>query len=233
MNPLDVTAFEVLESARTHLNDEQGINWPDVRLLPKLKEAHRELRSELVLVGVPVIENTTTIMTVPAMRVDDQNVDLSSLVGYPADMISPEWMKERQIGQTRIDFVDMQPVDFLPDTIKGPELVWWSWQQETITVLGALNNVEVKLRYKRNIPTPVTVNDTIGFIYGELFLSYRTAALANGSTGNDSKNAFLTEQAKMNLDKVIRMNIKQLQSLPSKRRPYHRGRGRNRVLRAF
>lgn len=232
-NPLVATAAQVLNSARTHLNDELGLNWNDTKLLPKLQEAHRELRAQLVLVGIPVVDEFSIIMTVPALTTDDSNQDLSVVAGYPTDMIIPIWIKERQVGQRNVDFHDMTQVDTIPYMDKSTYLGYWAWLEEVIVVRGALNSNQIQIKYGRNIPTPVVNTDNIGFMYGELFLSYRTAALAAGSTGNDQKNTYLTSQAERNLDTVIRMNIKSLQNLPAKRRPYHRGKGRNRVIRAF
>src|SRR5215831_188595 len=47
-------AGDVLVSARTHLNDDEGIIWPDQKLFPKLREAHRMLQVALVANGVPI-----------------------------------------------------------------------------------------------------------------------------------------------------------------------------------
>ena len=51
--------------------------------------------------------------------------------------------------------------------------------------------------------------------------------------GNRQACMDLTQTAERNLGRILDMNIKELQDLPAKRRPYHRGYGRNRVLRDF
>lgn len=217
-----IPAYKVLDSARTHLNDENGYNWTDARLFPKLVEAHRELQAELLLAGIPVIDAVSTIITVPAAPDDNTQVDLSTIAGYPTNIIVPIWMKERQVGQQNVDFVDMREVDFLPSITKGAQLQYWCWIGEVILLLGAVNNTQVQLRYRAGIPIPQNVNDSIGFLMGEIFLSYRTAALAAGAIGDKELKAFLTAESKSNLDKIVRLNIKQRQNLPAKRRPYHR-----------
>jgi hypothetical protein len=90
----DALAGQVLDSARVHLNDVGKTIWPDSVLLPFLQEAHRELRVEVVLNGIPVTNEVTGVLSVPA-----QTTDLSSVVGYPLDMIVPIWLKERQVGE--------------------------------------------------------------------------------------------------------------------------------------
>jgi hypothetical protein len=218
------TAAQVLDSARAHLDDFQGTLWTDPRLLPMLQEAHRELQAKLLLNGLQIMNEVTPVLTVPALT-----TNFSLVTGYPTDLVEPIWMKERQVGQLNEDFADMQEVDFIPNVRQSTELVWWCWQEEKIIFLGATNNVEVQLRYRRYLTTPLTVNDTIGVLLGENHLSYRTASLASNSVGRPRKD--LEGAAQSNLDIVIRAAVKELQNLPAKRRPYHRGRGRNRVLR--
>lgn len=227
-------AHQVLDSARTYLDDDDRSSWPDQKLLPKLQEAHRELALKLILAGVPVTNEISSVITVTANTIDGQNVDVSTMTGYPTDMIQPVWLKERAIGQTNQDFVPMTEVDFLPNLQKSTELIWWCWQQEKIFVLGALNDVQILLRYRRGLVTPVTVNDPIGVLYGELFLSRRIASMAIESRGdNAARAASLNTEAMMHFDTIKRAAVKEMQNLPARRRPYHRGRGRSRVLRDF
>jgi hypothetical protein len=223
---------DVFARARALLNDE-GVNWPDQKLKFKLIQAFEELQAELILAGIPIIKGVSVIMTIPAMTFDDVNVDMSTVVGYPTDMILPMWMKERQLGDTNQDFVDMIECDFIPNIDLDIYLHYWAWYQNTIMLRGCLNPVQVQLRYQRLIPTPGVNTDSIIVPLGQLFLSYRVAALAAASVGDLTRKTDFTATADKNLDKIMRMNIKQLQDTPAKRRPYHRGQGRNRVLRDF
>lgn len=218
-------ASQVLESARTHLNDEYGSLWTDQKLMPKLQEAHRELQSTLFLAGIPVINDVSSVITVPANTVDGVNVDMSAVTGYPNNLIRPIWMKERTVGQQNQDFIDMIEVDFIPSISKDTRLVYWAWIGQTIMLLGATNDVQVLLRYRGSIKIPAKVTDDCVVLFSETFLSYRTAALAIASTGQDNlKFQMLNSQAEMNLDKLTRTAIKEGQNLPVRRVPYHRGR---------
>ena len=218
-------ASQVLDSARTHLNDEFGSLWTDQKLMPKLQEAHRELQSTLFLSGIPVVNDITSVLTVPANTVDGQNVDMSTVTGYPANLIRPIWMKERTVGQLNQDFIDMIEVDFIPNILKDTRLVYWAWMGQTIMLLGANNDTQVQLRYRGSLIIPVKVTDDCGVLFSETFLSYRTAALAIASAGLDeAKFRMLNSQAEMNLSKLRRTAIKESQNLPARRVPYHRGR---------
>ena len=228
---------DVLIRARTLMNDDEGTNWPDYRLIPKAQQAFEELEAELYLAGIPIINSQNVIMTVPAYNISAHNgnpLDMSTIPGYPKDMIMPIWMKERRVGDQWRDFVDMVETDFTPITTTDIYLRYWTWYQGKIILLGSLNDNQVLLRYQRFLPLPGVNTDSISVPLGQLHLSYRVAALAAASLPEmKALAADLDARSAVNLDKIVRMNIKQQQNLPTKRRPYHRGYGRNRVLRDF
>jgi hypothetical protein len=228
---------DVLYRARTHLNDDDGNNWPDPRLIPKAQQAFEELEAELLLAGIPIINSQNAIFTVPAYDINSNNgvpLDLSTLPEYPRDMILPIIMKERAPWEQWRDFIDMIETDFAPITSTDLRLRYWTWYQGKIVVMGCLRDREVLLRYQRFLPVPGLNTDSIIVPLGQLHLSYRTAAIAAQSQPAMRQLAMdLDQRAQFNLDKIVRMNIKQIQNLPTKRRPYHRGYGRNRVLRDF
>ena len=209
------TAQEVLESARTHLNDDASLHWNDQDLMPKLKEAHKELQSKLFRAGVPVIKAVTTVLSVTAGV-----VDLNGVANYPADIVEPIWLKEREVGQSEKDFVDMDEVNFIPQIQQQMSLMYWCWMGEHILLLGATTNREVKMRYNKTITVPTVLTDTIGFLFGELYMGPRVAALAMISVGNRAAAILLNEEAEGKLETIIGANVKGMQNLPVRRRPY-------------
>jgi hypothetical protein len=224
---------DVFKQARTLLNDDDATNWPDYRLKTKAIVAFEELEAELIVAGIPIINSVSVIITVPAQTIDDDTLDLSTVTGYPTDMILPIEMKERQIGDTNVAFIDMVEVDFIPNIDIDVFLHYWCWYQNTIILRGALNSTQVQLRYQRYLPVPDVNTDSLIVPLGQLFIANRVAALAYQSMGNRQMWLDLSDIAKVNLNRILDMNIKELQDLPAKRRPYHRGYGRNRVLRDF
>lgn len=224
----DATAGQAVASAQAHLNDVGATIWPYSVLLPFLQEAHRELRARVTLNGIPVIDEVSAVLPVPA-GVND----ISTILTYPSDIIIPIWMKERQQGQANDDFIDMTPRDFLPNVNPDIWLFWWCWRNEKILTLGSLNNEEVQIRYRRQIPTPNNAGDSLGWLGAENYLSFRTAALACNSIGEIIKGQGLTAMADANMDLVIRLNVKQIQSLPARRRPYHRRYSNNSIIRGI
>lgn len=228
---------DVLTRARTHLNDDEGTNWPDYRLIVKAQQAFEELEAELYLAGIPIINQQNIIMTIPAYSINANNgqpLDISTLPGYPRDMIMPIILKERQPFDQWRDFIDMIETDFAPVTSTDNRLRYWNWTGGKIYMMGCLRDMQVLIRYQRFLPLPGVNTDSIAVPLGQLHLSYRTAALAAASIPEmKALGVDLDTRATINLDKIVRMNIKQQQNLPTKRRPYHRGYGRNRVLRDF
>lgn len=219
----------VMMAARTHLNDDSAINWPDPNLLPKLQEAFRDLRLELELNGIQVVDEVSADITIPAGQ-----TDLTLVTGYPTDLITPIWMKEKQVGETDAFLISMTPIDFIPNVDQDITLNWWSWQQNKILLLGALVNVVVQLRYRRDLAVPKLNSSPIGVILGESFLSYRTASIAF-STAKDFISADrMQAQAQVNLSKLIRFFVTyEKQILPAKRQPYHRRNWFRNVIRSI
>jgi len=212
-----------LSQARSHLNDDQALLWPDPKLIPKAQQAFNEMQAKLLLAGIPIMNAQTVVITIPALTTDDLNLDMSTVVGYPTDMILPIWMKERQVGDQFSDFVDMSECDFIPNVDKDIYLYYWAWIGQTIFLRGALVDTQVQLRYQRLLPLPQLNTDSTSVILCELFLAYRIASLCKFTIGDDKSGERLQNQALTNLDQIVRMSVKELQNLPAARQPYHRG----------
>jgi hypothetical protein len=187
-----------LATARTLLNDDNATVWTDPILLPKLQEAHRELQTDLWLVGSPVVRE----VTVPIL-VTLGNTDLGA--NQPQDLIAPTSLKEAESANGT--WVDMTEVNYIPfDVAKTSKLVYWAWRGEKILFLGATASRYVVVFYRKLITIPTTANDPIGIIFGELYLGARTAALAAGSVGNKDVYDSITALAKANFEKVVAAN---------------------------
>lgn len=230
-----------IATARTHLNDEQGSLWPTQKIMPKLRAAYNEMLNELVRNSVPIVNAVSTIMTVVANTIDDNNLDLSNPVNlsagtYPTDMIEPIWMKERAVGQANKDFVDMTKVDFIPNiSLSNVQLIWWSWIGQKIIVRGATSPVQIQLRYRKLLSPPNTVTDDLIVTLSDTYLGAETAYLCLVSLPDYDKGVAkaLKDLSERNLDNIIAEAVKGLSNLPAKRRPYHRGHGRSRAIRDF
>jgi hypothetical protein len=187
-----------LATARTLLNDDGATIWTDAVLLPKLQEAHRELQCALWEAGSPVVREESSALLVMAGQ-----TDLGA--NQPADLVAP--FKLWEASASTEDWVPMTEVDFIPlGTATSATLTYWAWRKEKILFLGATANRRVKVQYRKSLTLPVSVNDPIGIIFGEIYLGARTAALAAGSVGNKEVLAAASQMAANNFNKVIVAN---------------------------
>jgi hypothetical protein len=140
------------------------------------------LRAEVILNGIPVINNVTATLTVPI-----GTTDLTTVSGYPTDLIVPIWMKEKPVNDDIENYIDMTQRDFLPLLDPDTWIRYWAWIGEKIQVLSCLNAQNVLLYYRRQITTPQTASDSLGWLGAENYLSWRTAAIACASIGELEK----------------------------------------------
>lgn len=204
-------------TARALLNDVGATLWTDAVLLPFLQEAHRELQVKLYLKGLPVLKEVSTVLSVPA-----NTTNLSSVGSFPTDVIEPIWLKEKLNGEADSRFIDMEEVDFIPDIERDTRNRYWCWREEVINILGATVATQVKLRYTKGLTLPTSNGSALGFIFAESYIGPRCAALAAQSVDNVTLYEAQTMESQAKIDEILRANVKGMQNLGARRRPYHR-----------
>lgn len=88
----------------------------------------------------------------------------------------------------------------------GNTLVWWAYREETLLLTGSTANRYISFQYRRLIPIPAAATDSIGMIFGELYLGSRGPAIAAAASGNDKAGAMLDALAEKNFSKVMMAN---------------------------
>lgn len=205
-------ASVALAEAQAHLNDVGATLWTDAVLLPFLKAAHRIMQQKLSLNGLPVLREASALITVTA-----GSVDLGT--NQPTDLVEPKKMEERPSGSSDL-FSAMDELTWELNITAVENLRYWTWREEKIVFPAATTNRQVRLYYIKGLTLPTSGAVEIGFINGENFLGPATAALAARSVGATSDYEELMELALGCLTDVIRRNVRALQSIPTKRRPY-------------
>ena len=201
---------QVLATARTYLNDDNAIQFPDPVLIPKIQEAHRELQEDLWVVGSPLVRGQTAVLTYTTPA-----TNLTTAMAAVTDFLCPTALYENAAGSTIVQagWAPMTEAFYIPlGTAMAATLGWWSWQQEVIIVAGATVNRSVIVQYRRQITIPVVATDPIGILFGESYLAARAAAIAAGTVGNAEVYAAMTALAKENVGKVISANRGQQKS---------------------
>lgn len=216
------TVKEALALARTHLNDDRKLHWSDVTLMPKVRQAHRELQLELQLNGLAIVREVSADFTITAGD--------TAITSPPTDIVDPIRMFEKAVGEPDSMFKDMDLVTFLPNADKTEFLRVWCWREEAIEFLGANTDRVIRFRYKKGLTVPTKVTDSLGLTFAELFIGPRVASIVVDSTGkHDSAEVFKSE-AYGNLDKIIRMNVLPGQRNPVRKRPFGFRLRRNRRI---
>jgi hypothetical protein len=209
---MSVPMSQVLATARTYLNDDNSTQFPDPVLIPKIQEAHRELQTELWVVGSPLVRNQGLIVT-PTITTDVTKLLSPDGSGnyLLTDFLCPTALFEApnsvggqfQAGWTPMTEAFYIPIGYIPTST----IQWWMWRDE-IVYIGpcTISPKNIIIQYRRNIPIPAVSTDLIGILYGEAYLAARAAAIAAGSVGNAEVFAALTSVAKEQLSKVITAN---------------------------
>lgn len=217
--PLPVKAQEVFETARFLLNDTEGAVFNDTVLLPAIKLAMNDLRLECEDNNIPYTNMTSAGITVPA---GTTNIGGNGGPALPSDLVEIIEMYERIAG-TSNDFMRMDRRIFLPKTdYETNYLEVYTWQKQIVHLIGAVNDIEVKIDYVGDTLSQIVDANSQILIYNSIsFLQFRTAALAAEFIGENASRAdSLNIQAARCIETMENIGIKNQQNAPIRRRPF-------------
>jgi hypothetical protein len=196
-----------LGQARTLLNDDTAVQFPDPVLIPKAQIAHQELQTALWDCGSPIIRKISAGISIPANTV---SMIAASLL--PADLLVPFSMNEGPtatgpwVPMTEVYYISQLQNQNPPVVPVATGLIWWSWIGDDIQFLGCTAPRYIQITYRKALPIPAATGDTLGVPFAEQYLGPRIAALAGGSVGSAASLQLCTDMANTNLGKVIQAN---------------------------
>lgn len=221
-----------LQKSAALMNDQDRSTYTDAVLLPYLNIALSELQEVFELNNIPVTNETSTAIVVPAG---------TSLIGYltvpalPTDLVEIQQLWESQTGLdswspvTKKEYLTAAILNGVSLSVFGV----WAWIDQQINVRAAINNVDIKIDYIKNLFAEITIG-LIGtqnaIVNTDTFFQYRTAALAaefieENITRADKLNIYGVS----GLERSLGISVKGKQSIAVRRRPfraaYKRGRG--------
>ena len=213
---------DVIFRARGHLNDFAENLWTKEQLKVFLQDAHQELQVKLKLNSIPVTNKRSAIITIPPGTIDLTAVNVPPVTDLqPSDLDVPINLWSRENANE--DFVPMRQKSFLPQLSELTlRLICWSWIGGKIILLPAIAANDIKIDYQSTLTLPVAELDDMGFTNAELYLAVKVAAMAAAAVGSGSRSLELNQMAESRLSDILRMNIKNMQSLPVRRKPYRR-----------
>jgi hypothetical protein len=211
----------VLDEARAvYLNDPLNKLYTNVVLLPIFIKAHRDLQQQLVDNGISVAREASSALTLPA---NTTSISFSTTPALPSNLLYPIELHEKLSGESDLFYVPMDEKPWTPDTTQSERLVYWTWEDQEIKLVGATGITLVRIRYWKSLTTITSVNDTVGIIDGDGFLAARTSALAAFTVGNSvTKASALSDEANSLLETLLSTAVKNRQDMPI-RRPGFRG----------
>ena len=172
------------------------------------------------------MKKKSTIQTVPPVTLTAGLYPSEILMPIqPTDIVIPLECWERPTGsKLESDWELMIQKSWVPEIDPVQQLIYWNWVGELIRFKGAIQSNDIKLYYNGGIPIPTADADPVGFIFGELYIAPRLAALAARSVGGKQAYSELSQMATARLDKILSNNVNAEQALPVRRRPYRHGR---------
>jgi|SRR6185295_16720311 len=219
---------EVMDKSASLLNDSGKSIYTYIKQLPYLNMALSELQEYFELNEVPVVDNVSAVIEVPAgttsigFSPDPPIVDTPYL---PDDLIEPQILWERQSGIN--PYISMSKVDFLPRYMEGIEInqfIYYVWESQEIRLLSSNQDNDIKMNYIRNLFTEFTDTDgedEIAVLNSRSFLQYRNAGLCaefigENKTRADELNAF----ASLAMDRVVGIGTKGRQAINTRHKPF-------------
>lgn len=229
MTTTGTTAGNVMDGAAAMLNDSAKSIFTNAIQLPYLNIACNELQEWCELNNIPVSNETSVTIEVPAntTKIVSQDNPDGTLPKYPADLIEIQQAWTRQTGSSQ-EFTPLTKFEYIPHwwetDPQTSSLQCWAWINQEISFgyNGASGDNDVKLDYVKTLfPQTITENTVIGIINSLSFLQYRTASLIAQYIGeNVTRGAELKEEANQALDRMLGIGIKGRQSIPVRRRPF-------------
>jgi len=207
-----------LSIAQNRLNDAAGAIWTSAVMLPNIQEAFRDLQVAVFALGLPVLKNVSTVVPV-AIGATSLNVTVTI-----PDLVTPIKVREKNPSDPSNYFTDMQEVNFIPDIVADNVIRYWCWMKNDIYILASTVAKYVEVFYRRGLTVPAAIdaNTNLGLTYAETFVGPKAAAIAARVVGNSTLADELEGIAAQRLDMILRGNVKAMQGMSTKRKPFRR-----------
>lgn len=205
--------------------------------IPILNSAVSWLSRKLENNGVTTFTVDNFIITIPAAGTVDPGIQVSLLyTGYfngvtnasspilPADLLMPLELWERPTGTT-INFKSMTFMDALPSMAQADYLRFWTWNQDQLNLIGSVQSIDVRMRYKSKILPKITSSTNfsqtvIACADCADALAYQAAKIYAGSRNGVGLPATFEEDRKEAIDQMILRYVRAQQSQSHQRAPY-------------
>lgn len=208
-------ANQVMSGAALLLNDPQLTDYTYAVQLPYLNMAIYELNEHLIESNVPVGNQTSEPILIPA--------GTNYIVNLPIYLAQIQQVGEREAGRGGA-FIPLPRKEFAEGLPITNSLLFWSWQNQRVNfnINGANTPMEVQLEYI-SVALKVAEDDktVIGTTTATMYLIYKLAALLSMFVGeNQTRASVLHEEAEKCLERIEGISNKDKQQIMTRHRPF-------------
>jgi len=213
-------AEDVLSLSRSLLNDASGAVFSDAVLFPFLNSAYRALQRDLAEEGVSVLVSQQDLDLPLTNGVTVTEVSDVSSPQLPTDLLAPHQLWEQAAGSSDI-FIPMEKITSgLPNFQPCSYLRMWEWREDTIQLIGATQEITLRVRYEKSLPALVQGTDPVQIRSSIDPLAYSVAALAARSRGAQALAMDMMGAAQMSTNNLIERYVRPEQFKGRRRKPY-------------
>lgn len=219
------TPAEIIDMVASLQNDTQQQEYTDENCLPYLNMALDELQEIMEENNIPVTNEVSSIITVPAGVV---------IIGFQTVPALPTALTEiQQVWESNDNGTTWTPMsrkEFIPHNLEEIDLSsfgMWAWINNEIRLPPATGIITLKLDYIKSIfDTPLSLTDIdtelgVRFKNMKNYLGYATAVLCSMFIGeNETRATALKLKADEALERALNIPIKGRQMIATRRRPF-------------
>lgn len=214
---------EIVSSVASLMNDTAQTLYTNAAVLPYLNLALDDLQEIFQHNNVPVTNEESSIITVPA-GID--TIGFGTTPALPSDLVEIQNLWERSSGV--IPFIPMTRREFIPRSHEDQSItqfLWYAWRDQEIKVIAATAANDIKIDYIQNIfNTPIAIGDidvNLPIVNVKQYLNYATASLcAMFIAENETRSNHLDALATRALDRELGIPTKGRQSITTRRQPF-------------
>lgn len=220
---MSLTAAQVMNISAALLNDANRTTYTYAVQVPYLQLALQKLEELYQLNSIPVTEETSEIISIPAGATE---LDYNTPPLLPRDMVEILRVWERTSGTD--PFIPMIPKSFLPHSLEGVtvnQFMYYVWQSNKIKFLASGADNDIKIDYIKQLFTNILdENAPINILGARTYLEFMTAGLvAEFVESNDATAQSMYGQAQLSMDVSIGIGAKGKQTIFTRRRPFRSG----------
>src|SRR5579863_1026316 len=158
------TPSSIITTVAVLMNDFAQTQYTNAVCLPMLNLALNELQETFELNSIPITNETSAILTIPAQVPGQINVQvgLNTSPALPLDLVEIQQLWESQTGLnqwTRVDKRESLP-HYLEDGFAISQFLIWAWWQGAINLIAANQINDLKLDYTANMfATPILIGN--------------------------------------------------------------------------